>query len=219
MNDILPIMLFMVLVANSLFNVSPLEFMVILICIVTGHSFWLVIRVHVINCIVLGVLHCGLYRRTTQSGIYMYSTIFTDRKFVTKLTMSSLALSIFRTNFYDPSTFPIHIPNQNEDTFIRRGYYGGHADTYIPKGDNLNYYDVNSLYPFIMKTFSMPGGKPVWHGNLEKKNQYDILENMYGFFEAHIVCPISIKRPFLPSQFINKLISYSSYQYVSKGIL
>lgn len=161
------------------------------------------------------ILLLGGVMQRAQS-IY-YSSFSVD--IVTKLTMSSLALSIFRTNFYDPSTFPIHIPNQNEDTFIRRGYYGGHADTYIPKGDNLNYYDVNSLYPFIMKTFSMPGGKPVWHGNLEKKNQYDILENMYGFFEAHIVCPISIKRPFLPSQFINKLISYSSYQYVSKGIL
>lgn len=80
---------------------------------------------------------------------------------VTKLTLSSLALSIYRTNYYDPKTFPIHIPNRNEDTFLRRGYYGGHADAYIPKGKNLDFYDVNSLYPFIMKTFPMPGGKPV----------------------------------------------------------
>lgn len=80
---------------------------------------------------------------------------------VTKLTLSSLALSIYRTNYYDPKTFPIHIQNRNEDTFLRRGYYGGHADAYIPKGKNLDFYDVNSLYPFIMKTFPMPGGKPV----------------------------------------------------------
>lgn len=49
-----------------------------------------------------------------------------------KITLSSLALSIFRLKYYDVSNFPIHIPNKNEDTFIRRAYYGGHTDTYKP---------------------------------------------------------------------------------------
>lgn len=69
------------------------------------------------------------------------------------LTLSALAMSISRMSYYDPNTWPIHIPSRNEDTFIRRGYYGGHADTYKPYGQNLYYYDVNSLYPYIMKTF------------------------------------------------------------------
>lgn len=110
---------------------------------------------------------------------------------VTKLTLSSLALTRFRTNYYDP---PIHIPNRNEDTFIRRGYYGGHADAYKPYGKNLYYYDVNSLYPYIMKSYPMPGGKPVWHGNLEGQD----LDNLFGFIEAYVVCPRNITRPFLP---------------------
>ena len=58
---------------------------------------------------------------------------------VTKLTLSALALIIYRTNYYDQKNWPIHIPNKNEDTFIRR--YGGHADAYIPCGENL--YDLN----------------------------------------------------------------------------
>lgn len=95
---------------------------------------------------------------------------------VTKLTLSSLALSIFRTNYYDQNNWPIHITNRNEDTFIRRGYYGGHADAYKPIGENLYYYDVNSLYPYIMKSYPMPGGKPVWHGNLEGQD----LDNLFG---------------------------------------
>lgn len=45
---------------------------------------------------------------------------------------------------------PMNIPSTNVDSFIRRGYYGGHADVYIPKGSDLLYYDVNSLYPFVM---------------------------------------------------------------------
>lgn len=111
-----------------------------------------------------------------------------------KITLPSLALTIFRKIYYDPKTFPIHIPNLLEDTFIRRGYYGGHADTYIPYGENLYYYDVNSLYPFIMKTFPMPGGKPKWCGNLEGQD----LDGLFGFIEAYVLCPKTIKRPFLP---------------------
>jgi len=60
-----------------------------------------------------------------------------------KITLSSLALSIYRMKYYDASNWPIHIPSRNEDTFFRRGYYGGHTDTYIPYGENLYYYDVN----------------------------------------------------------------------------
>lgn len=60
-----------------------------------------------------------------------------------KITLSSLALSIFRLKYYDSSNWPIHIPNKNEDDFLRRAYYGGHADTYIPYGEGLYYYDVN----------------------------------------------------------------------------
>ncbi|KAI3451557.1 hypothetical protein Pfo_008222 [Paulownia fortunei] len=70
--------------------------------------------------------------------------------------------------------------------------YGGHVDAYKPYGDNLYYYDVNSLYPYIMKSYPMPGGKPVWHGNLEGQ------DNLFGFIEAYIVCPPTISRPFLP---------------------
>ena len=111
-----------------------------------------------------------------------------------KITLSSLALSIFRLKYNDVSNFPIHIPNKNEDTFIRRSYYGGHTDTYKPYGEDLYYYDVNSLYPFVMKEYPMPGGVPVWHGNLEGKD----LDSIFGFIEAYVVCPKTIKKPFLP---------------------
>lgn len=69
---------------------------------------------------------------------------------VSKLTLSSLSLHIFRTGFDNQQAFPIHIPGRNTDTFIQQAYYGGHADTYIPRGSDLYYYDVNSLYPYIM---------------------------------------------------------------------
>lgn len=127
-----------------------------------------------------------------------------------RITLSSLALSIFRLKYYDVSNFPIHIPNKNEDTFIRRAYYGGHADTYKPYGEDLYYYDVNSLYPFVMKEFPMPGGEPVWHSNLESKN----LDSMFGFIEAYVVCPKTIKKPFLPYRDKNNTLLFPTGEFV-----
>jgi hypothetical protein len=124
----------------------------------------------------------GIYYKEYQADI------------VNKLTTASLALSLFREKYYDDKKHSIHIPNQNEDSFIRRGYYGGHTDAYTPIGTNLYYYDVNSLYPFVMKEFSMPGGTPVWHSDLESMT----LDSMFGFIEAYVECPKSIKKPFLP---------------------
>lgn len=48
------------------------------------------------------------------------------------MTMSALSLRIFRT--HDEEGFPISTLNKNQDTFIRRGYYGGHSDVYKPYG-------------------------------------------------------------------------------------
>lgn len=130
---------------------------------------------------------------------------------IKKRTLSSLALEIFRTCYYDQKNWPIYIPNRNEDTFIRRGYYGGHADSYIPYGENLYYYDVNSLYPYIMKNYPMPGGEPVWQDNLEGQD----LDNLYGFIEAYIECPPNIKRPFLPYRDAkSKTLIFPTGQYV-----
>lgn len=76
----------------------------------------------------------------------------------------------FRMSFYSPTTTPIAISAGDEDTFVRRGYYGGHADVYKTKGENFYYYDVNSLYPYVMKTYPMPIGPPIWSPDLHKYN-------------------------------------------------
>lgn len=110
------------------------------------------------------------------------------------MTISSLSLRIFRKKYFDDNAFHINIPTRNQDTFIRRGYYGGHVDVYKPYGENLYYYDVNSLYPYIMKSYPMPCGAPVWKNNLESVD----LDSLFGFIEAYVVCPTSIEHPFLP---------------------
>jgi len=42
---------------------------------------------------------------------------------VTKITLSSLALAIFRKKYYDDEKTPISIPTMNFDSFIRLAYY------------------------------------------------------------------------------------------------
>nr|GFD00286.1 RNA polymerase, mitochondrial [Tanacetum cinerariifolium] len=75
-----------------------------------------------------------------------------------------------------------------------KGYYGGHADAYIPFGENLYYYDVNSLYPFVMKEYPMPRGKARRIDFIEEEH----LDTMLGFVLAYVECPTDIKRHFLP---------------------
>lgn len=125
---------------------------------------------------------------------------------VSKITIASLALTIFRTNYYDPIKNPISIPNANVDSFIRRGYYGGHSDVYKPRGENFFYYDVNSLYPYAMKQYPMPIGKAKWATDLYKQN----LDELFGFIDACVICPDYIKKPVLPRKDKDDLLIFGT---------
>ncbi|XP_055814596.1 DNA polymerase-like [Solanum dulcamara] len=129
-----------------------------------------------------------------------------------KLSLSALALYLFRQKFYEPDKWPIYIPNPNEDRFLREGYYGGHVDTYIPVGEKLHYYDVNSLYPFVMKENIMPTGRPVWHGDLRERD----IDSLFGFIRAYVICPRTknFKRPFLPYRMEDRTLVFPTGKFV-----
>jgi hypothetical protein len=68
-------------------------------------------------------------------------------------TLSSLAFAIFRTHFLKENTIAQLSGKIAKE--IRQGYTGGSVDVFIPEskpGVKIKCYDVNSLYPFIMKT-------------------------------------------------------------------
>lgn len=106
------------------------------------------------------------------------------------LSTSSLSLKIFRQSFLKTE---IPILKSLEDSFIRKGYFGGATDYYKGYGKNLYYYDVNSLYPFAM-TNPMPHKISYFIRNMEG---YD-LNNFFGFALARITTPDNIVRPLLP---------------------
>jgi len=78
-----------------------------------------------------------------------------------------------------------------QDKFIRRWYYGGHTDVYIPYGENLHYYDANSLYPFAM-LWDMREGNPKWVSNERIDDEKDfILPSIWDMPDQAIPQPMT----------------------------
>jgi len=69
------------------------------------------------------------------------------------LTLASQAMKEFRRHHLKR---PILMTSQETQDFVRRGYCGGRCEVYDLKPRALTVYDVNSLYPFVMKNFRVP---------------------------------------------------------------
>ena len=84
-------------------------------------------------------------------------------------TLSSIAYRIFKTLFLKEK-FKMQVGNRKKLVpmsdipvvaelnyeIVKQAFFGGHCDMYIPTnpvGTNIYCYDVNSLYPFVMKEF------------------------------------------------------------------
>jgi len=106
-------------------------------------------------------------------------------------TLSSLAFSIYRSNFIVENKIP-QITGQVAKN-IRSGYTGGAVDMYIPQGVKIKAYDVNSLYPSQMHSQLMPVGFPTYfNGDILKLDA-----NAFGFFYCKIIAPDDILHPIL----------------------
>lgn len=95
-------------------------------------------------------------------------------------TLPSLAFAIYRSNYMPNNVIPKLTGQIYND--ISKGYTGGHVDVYIPKAENANHYDVNSLYPFVMSNFPSPVG-PIheFDGNI-----FNYEPDAFGFFYCKI---------------------------------
>ena len=55
---------------------------------------------------------------------------------------------------------------------LKKAYTGGSVDVYKPYGEQVFRYDVNSLYPSVMKDNPMPVGYPTYfEGDFSLKNK------------------------------------------------
>ena len=114
-------------------------------------------------------------------------------------TISSLSFAIFRTIYLKDSKLPILTGELYN--FIRKAYTGGAVDVFKPYARHVYRYDVNSLYPFIMKGFEMPVGNATYI-----EGDFSILDkNKVYFVEAEVKTPKNLNNPLLQTRIKNKL--------------
>jgi DNA polymerase elongation subunit (family B) len=134
-----------------------------------------------------------------QILIKFSESIFNDLKVSLKYapTISSLALRTFRTKFLDLNK-SIPVITGDAFDFIKKSYTGGHVDVYNPHGFNVHHYDVNSLYPFVMKNYPMPvGDLTFFEGDI-----LQLKDRPFGFFEVECVAPEGLHIPVLQSRLV-----------------
>lgn len=75
------------------------------------------------------------------------------------VTIASLAMYLYRRRFQKYLLFK---PRKAVDEFISEAYAGGRVECFRPgKHDSVRSYDINSLYPSVMRNAKFPVGTPV----------------------------------------------------------
>lgn len=114
-------------------------------------------------------------------------------------TLSSLAFAIYRSGFMGDAQIPLIDGNIFNE--LKQGYTGGSVDVYKPQGKNIYRYDVNSLYPYVMRNFPMPVGKPIYfEGDLNVLKDYNLKDKAFGFFEVEVEAPADMNIPLLQTK-------------------
>jgi hypothetical protein len=128
-------------------------------------------------------------------------------------TVASLAMKVYSTLYADDfkeatSTITNGAWGELGESMSRAGYYGGRVEVFTPHMEDSFHYDVNSLYPYVMKVNTFPVG------------DFDILQDGRAEYQWHrwlknrvggglIWCKIFIPDmhiPPLPKKYMGKLI-------------
>lgn len=105
------------------------------------------------------------------------------------LSISSIAVNIYKK--YKESYSLIARLSFTQDAFIRKAYIGGRTEIYRPiYMKESYYYDVNSLYPYIMANKDMPVGIPILRSSEYFKD--NDLGEFFGFIDIEIQVPTNI---------------------------
>lgn len=118
------------------------------------------------------------------------------------LTLASTSLQTFKNGSLK---FPLKMTNKKLNDEMKQGYYGGRTEIFrllLPyEGIKYYCYDVNSLYPFVMRDNYFPITKP-----MVIRNPYNnIYEEHVGISKCIVECPKTLYIPLLPYKFNHKL--------------
>lgn len=124
-----------------------------------------------------------------------------------KTTIASTALNLFQRKYLENDLY-VSEPDIRE--FVLKAYYGGRTEAFIRgtidaddfSADNLNYYDVNSLYPYAMNNFIYPNTN---YSRVCNPGSMNLIKRYEGVSNVVIECP-DIDYPFLPFRTKEKLL-------------
>ena len=125
-------------------------------------------------------------------------------------TLPSVAMKTYRTSSIPEGIKIAKIGGKMFD-HIHNAFYGGHVDMYIPTnpiGTKVYGYDVNSLYPHVMKYFKYPYQFIAhFYGDISNMKQYfDLYHKCVGFYKVNLTTPTNILHPILPKKVNNTTV-------------
>ena len=102
------------------------------------------------------------------------------------LTITGIAVNIF-LNHHKPKNKNLGLLNISSIyNDIKKAYYGGLSEVYRGYGENLYYYDVNSLYPYAALN-DMPGNECTYLETHDENEYLDInKDKLFGFFYCDV---------------------------------
>lgn len=129
-------------------------------------------------------------------------------------TTASLSMRVFRENYpddYKDATSTNYRGKWGEfiEGFIRLGYYGGRTEVFKPLLLDGFHYDVNSLYPYVMKVNEFPIGHYKFYSGSKAFSYFRAWLDTHigaGFAEANVFVPDHLNIPPLPKRHMGKLI-------------
>jgi hypothetical protein len=127
------------------------------------------------------------------------------------LTIASTSLKTFSRSYQKN---PFYMCSKAVNDELRNAYFGGRTEIFrmiAPeiKDDYYYYYDINSLYPFVMKKYSYPISQPIVFNSPDK----NIYMETDGITKAHVIAPDDLYIPVLPSKI--KLKSDNKLMFVT----
>lgn len=117
-----------------------------------------------------------------------------------RLTIASTSMSLYKNKYLDKAYFTHDVDTLLE---IFKGYYGGRCEAFARgKFNNYNYYDFNSLYPFVMQfSYPDPNSLRIKHENSDRH-----ILSYEGMSKVRVSCPLNMEYPLLPLRHNEKLL-------------
>lgn len=132
------------------------------------------------------------YNESDCRGLHEVLTKFWSQDVIKKAgqayTIASQALKVYQTFMDDDH----ERCSKTIDKFCRGAYFGGRTEIFKPVHSGktkLKEYDINSMYPYVMKEMEYPVGKGIF--TLEE------IEGKLGIYECDVVCPQGLYIPVL----------------------